>query len=163
MLSKIAKHFIWANKNCPKACKTLLARLGLQKKTKSLKLMNMKSIVPFSSLFKQVLKSKSVIRLLIPSPITDEEAVKRTALNQLHIPRQILYNVQYSAAEICSICLQKKHQKVPHSSFAFYRAAKAGTLRQFISSWIYSFINIHPPHMSHTHTHDLSEREILLF
>lgn len=117
----------------------------------------------FSSLFKQVLKSKSVIRLLIPSPITDEKAVKRTALNQCNIQRQILYNVQYSTTEICSICLQKKASKVAHSSFTFYRAAKAGTLRQFISSWIYSFINIHLPHMSHTHTHDLSEREILLF
>lgn len=138
MLRKIAKHFILANKNCPKACKKLLARLGLQKKTKSLKLMNMKSIVPFSSLFKQVLKSKSVIRLLIPSPITDEEAVKRTALNQLHIPRQILYNVQYSAAEICSICLQKSIKKshIHHSHFI-----EPQKLEHYASLFLHGFIH----------------------
>lgn len=51
-----------------------------------------------------------------------------------------------------------KHQKVPHSSFRFYRAAKAGTLRQFISSWIYSFINIHPPHVTRTRAIYLKEK-----
>lgn len=61
-----------------------MGHLGQQKKEKNqsrTQLMNMKNIVPFL-LFKQVLESRSVIRLLIPSPITDEKAVKRTALNQ---------------------------------------------------------------------------------
>ncbi len=144
LLRKIAKHFILTNTNYAMVHKNLnyclpWASKKWINKNKILKLSPVDEYekhCSVSSLFEKVLESRSVIRLLIPSPITDEKAVKRAALNQWNT--SVRYCTAHSTVEICSICLRGSFEK---SHIHYSRFIELKKLEHYTSLFLHGFIH----------------------